>query len=124
LILLRAAGEELEESRLDGLGHDGIVMKPFDSEELAYKIRALISGTRDPESLPEEPEPVSSREAAGKATAAPSAGGEEGDDAVGRRIRQEVLEMERELEKRIAARVRAEIKAWLQFDQGLDSEKT
>ena len=123
LILLRAAGEELEESRLMGLDYAEIVSKPFDSEELAYKIRRLISGTREPESLPEEPEPVSGETRTEGAPPSPPAEGQDAGDTVKRQIRREVLEMERELEKRVAARVKAELKAWLQFDQGLDSEK-
>jgi DNA-binding response OmpR family regulator len=124
LILLRAAGEQLEENRLTGLDHAEIVSKPFDSEELAYKIRALISGTRDPESLPEEPEPVSSQSPPKKTSPASPSGELEAGGTIRGQIREEVLEMERELEKRVAARVKAELKAWLQFDQGLDSEKS
>lgn len=124
LILLQAAGEEIEEGRLSGLDYAEIVGKPFDSEELAYKVRSLISGTREPESLPEEPEPVNTGQGPrGEVASVIPPKGPDAGDSVRRQIRHEILEMERELEKRIAARVKAEIKAWLQFDQGLDSEK-
>ncbi len=116
IILLRAAYEELDEERLAELEVAEIVSKPFDSEELAHKIRTLISGTRDPESLPEEPEPVCEQPPAGGRPTHPAASGSDPEDSLQRRIKQEVLEMERELEKRVTARVKAEIKAWLQFD--------
>jgi DNA-binding response OmpR family regulator len=123
IILLRAGYEDLNEERLAELDVDEIVSKPFDSEELAHKIRTLISGTRDPESLPEEPEPVCEERPEGERPPGPTTSGSEPEDAVQRRIKKEVLEMERELEKRVAARVRAEIKAWLQFDLPEDSVK-
>ncbi len=123
IVLLRAAQEDLDEERLAELEVDEIVSKPFDSEELAHKIRTLISGTRDPESLPEEPEPVGEGRPMEEKPSDPTASLSEPPDAIRHRIKQEVLEMERELERRVAARVRAEIKAWLQFDLPEDSIK-
>ncbi len=117
LLLLQAAFEELEEDRLAELDCDEIVSKPFDSEELAHKIRTLISGTRDPESLPEEPEPVRAEDPVPESIPAGPSPEPMREDQMKQQIKQEVFEMERELEKRIAARVKAEIKAWLQFDQ-------
>jgi DNA-binding response OmpR family regulator len=117
LILTRGAFEELDEDRLAELDYDEIVNKPFDSEELAHRIRTLISGTRDPESLPEEPEPVRTEDLPPDPAQAGLSPEHAGDDQLRQQIRREVFEMERELEKRVAARVKAEIKAWLQFDQ-------
>jgi len=122
IILLCGAGEDVEEKRLSGLDYAEIVVKPFDSEELAHRIRSLISGTQDPESLPEEPEPVSDQGASAGTALPPEPAEPEAGEALVARVRQEILEMERELEKRIAARVKAELKAWLQFDQAKDSE--
>jgi len=123
LILLAGAFEELDEDRLAELDYDEIVNKPFDSEELAHRIRTLISGTRDPESLPEEPEPVRAEEPDPESKPGGPSGNLLREDLMKQQIKREVLEMERELEKRIAARVKAEIKAWLQFDQPAGQEK-
>jgi DNA-binding response OmpR family regulator len=123
LILLLGAFEELEEDQLADLEYDEIVSKPFDSEELAHRIRTLISGTRDPESLPEEPEPVRGEDTYPGSTPAGPSSSHSRDDQMQQQIKREVLEMERELEKRIAARIKAEIKAWLQFDQPDGQEK-
>ena len=87
-------------------------------------IRTLISGTRDPESFPEEPGPVrSGKSDPDNISDLQQTGDSDTGDEIGRRIKSEVLEMERELEKRIAARVKGEIKAWLQFDYLEESKK-
>jgi DNA-binding response OmpR family regulator len=125
LLLLRAAYEELDEARLAQLVYDEVVTKPFDSEELAHRIRTLISGTREPESLPEEPEPVSvDNRVLESIQPAVSPEHTRGEDPMRQQIKQEIFEMERELEKRIAARVKAEIKAWLQYDQPDGQDKS
>ncbi len=123
LILLQAALADTDGARLSELEFDAVVTKPFDSEELAHKIRTLISGTRDPQSLPEEPGPARSERPNNESIPALKQAGEAStDDEIRRRIKLEIMDMERELEKRIAARVKGEIKAWLQFDH-LDGPK-
>lgn len=124
LILLLPALADLDTTRLSELDFDEVVLKPFDSEELAHKIRTLISGTRDPQSLPEEPGPIRPEISDTQDIPALLQTGEANmGDEISRRIKLEVLDMERELEKRIAARVKGEIKAWLQFDYLEDSKK-
>ena len=124
LILLQPAFEDLDEDRLTGLIYDEIVSKPFDSEELAHRIRTLISGTRDPESLPEEPGPARIEAGSTEGVISEAHSAHASDDTLRSQIKEEVLEMERELEKRISARVKAELKAWLQFDQPGEREKS
>ncbi|MFA9452272.1 MAG: PleD family two-component system response regulator [Candidatus Aminicenantaceae bacterium] len=123
LVLLQAAFEEFDEARVIGLVYDEIVTKPFDSEELAHRIRTLISGTREPESLPEEPGPARVEDRVTEAAMPGTLHEHASDDMLRSQIKQEILAMERELEKRITARVKAEIKAWLQFDQPGEQEK-
>ena len=123
MILLQPAFEDIDADRLDGLVYDEIVRKPFDSEELAHRIRTLISGTRDPESLPEEPGPARGEESMTETAPAGTHPEHISEDAYRSQIKQEIVEMERELEKRISARVKAELKAWMQFDQPGEREK-
>jgi len=113
----------MEEFARTPLVYDEIVTKPFDSEELAHRIRTLISGTRDPESLPEEPGPARVEDRVTEAALPGTLHEHVPDDMMRSQIKQEILAMERELEKRITARVKAEIKAWLQFDQPGEQEK-
>jgi DNA-binding response OmpR family regulator len=123
LVLLRAVYEEVDEARLQDLRFDELVSKPVDSEELAHRIRTLISGTRDPESLPEEPESVSPADREIPDASRPGTEPVGSDAGLWRRIRREILDVERELEKRVAARVKAEIKAWLEYDRPEGPEK-
>ncbi len=124
LILVQPALADLDSTRLAELAYDELVIKPFDSEELAHKIRTLISGTRDPQSLPEEPGPIRSENSdTADIPLLQQTGEPNSDDEIVSRIKSEVLDMERELEKRIAARVKGEIKAWLQFDYFEESKK-
>ncbi len=124
LILVQPALADFESARLAELAYDELIIKPFDSEELAHKIRTLISGTRDPQSLPEEPGPIRSENANTEDIPEPRpSGAPSKDDELAHRIKSEILDMERELEKRIAARIKGEIKAWLQFDYFEESKK-
>lgn len=113
IILLLNAFEGADENKLEQLEYAELVQKPFDSEDLAHKIRALIGGTREIDSLPEEPDEVKSPEAGTEEKGDSSANTTELDTKIKEQIRQEVLDMERELEKRVKARISREIKTWL-----------
>lgn len=104
LVLMKEAFVPLDKERLSSVDHEELVQKPFDSQMLAQRIRALIESRKIPASLPEEP--VLKEEGVAGAQEGPEKG-------IREMIRAEVLEMERELEKRMKARILAEIKMWL-----------
>jgi len=105
IILLKEAFEPLDKDRLETLAYDDLVQKPFDSERLVRRVRAMIEKKNAPATLPEEPV----RE--GMAAELPAE--RETPGAVRDLVKQEILGMERELEKRIRARVVAELRMWL-----------
>ena len=101
LLMLQGAFDSPDPHRLESLDYQALIQEPFDSEELARRVRRLVGGELDPESLPEEPDeggpPLSI----------------ELDEGVREIIRNEILEAEREVEKRIRARLLTEIKRHL-----------
>jgi DNA-binding response OmpR family regulator len=123
LILLKNAFEPLDAERIQGLDHDGVVQKPFDSERLVLLVRDIIDRKRGPHSYPEEflPEeiPVTGtlplfEETGFQPSASLPFSEEDIEDKIKRVIREEILSMERELEKRLRASLRAEVRAWLE----------
>lgn len=103
LVLLLDAFDILDEEKVKGLGHITIVSKPFDSEDLAQKIRNLAGETRDPETLPEEPE-LSSH----VTLPVPDAAALEArlEDKIKKLVKEEILAVERELEKRVTTHLK------------------
>lgn len=55
LFFLRGAVEPLEVAKLASIDHDGVILKPFDSQSLAARVRQAVEGRRDIPSLPEDP---------------------------------------------------------------------
>lgn len=113
LILLQNAFEGVDENKLEKLEYAELVPKPFDSEDLAHRIRSLIGGTREIDSLPEEPDEVKVEGSVSEGQGDTVPPKTDLDTRIKDQIRQEVLEMERELEKRVKTRVAQEIKTWL-----------
>jgi DNA-binding response OmpR family regulator len=122
LILLKNAFESLDEERVNEIGFDAIVPKPFDSERLVRFVRETVDRKKVPPSYPEEslieeipppgvlplfeeeeflPPPPSSRS------------GEDLEDRIRIMLREEILEVERELEKRLRASFREDLREWL-----------
>ena len=135
IFFLKGAFELLDPGRIAGIEHDGLFVKPFDSEMLVADVRRAIEKRTTPTSFPEEPlwagieggmpEAGAPRED-GPSPAGPARGrnsraevpGElsrsDGPPAPHSRVREwvraEVGELERELEKRIRARILAELR--------------
>jgi CheY-like chemotaxis protein len=135
LFLMKGAFDVLDAGRVAAIEHDGVFVKPFDSERLAADVRRAIEKRTTPTSLPEEPiwteseagegagegppkiAPVPDRPRAGRDAGGETAGGSFGRKGVSPPpsvvrdwVRAEICELERELEKRIRARVIAELK--------------
>jgi len=113
VLFLRGTFEPLEEERLAGVDHKGIIQKPFDSEKLAATVRELIESEISPATLPEE-------HALGLAAtfARPQSNGAKAEppDLAARvrsLVREEVMAAEREIEKRVRARVLQDIREML-----------
>jgi DNA-binding response OmpR family regulator len=104
LFLIKEAFEPLDKERLDVFEFDELIQKPFDSDALAHRVKALIEERRVPSTLPEEP--VWEEDSAAWSRAAL-------DETVRELVKHEVLDVERELEKRIKARILAELKMWM-----------
>ena len=113
VLFLRGTFEPLEEERLAGVDHKGVIQKPFDSEKLAATVRELIESEISPATLPEE-------HALGLPATPGRRGGNgpraEPSDFVGRvrdLVREEVAAAEREVEKRVRARVLQDVRELL-----------
>lgn len=122
LVLLKNAFEPLDADRMSCLDYDGLVQKPFDSEELARLVREVIDKKKGPHSLPEESlleeNPVAStlplfKEASFHPSSSESRPEENLEEKIKQVLREEILGMERELEKRLKASLRADLKDWL-----------
>jgi DNA-binding response OmpR family regulator len=119
VLFLRGTFEPLDEDRLHGVDHKGVVQKPFDSEKLAATVRELIESEISPATLPEEHalnlgSPGSSaappeRRPRSGAKAEPAAF----DNRVRELVREEVAAAEREVEKRVRARVLQDVRELL-----------
>ncbi len=57
LFLLKGAFDRVDEERLGGLEYRELLEEPFDSMALLRKIRKMLGGKHDPQTLPEEPVP-------------------------------------------------------------------
>lgn len=55
IFLLKSAFETIDEFRMSGLEYRELIAEPFDSLELAHKIKDVLDGDNDPLTLPEEP---------------------------------------------------------------------
>jgi len=122
LILLKNAFEPLDADRMSRVECDGIVQKPFDSEELARVVRDVIDKKKGPHSLPEESlledNPGAStlplfEEPGFHPPSSASRSEDELEEKIKQIMREEILAVERELEKRLKASLRAELKDWL-----------
>ena len=118
ILFLRGTFEPLDEERLHGVDHKGVVQKPFDSEKLASTVRRLIESEISPATLPEEQ--ALNLEAPGLA-ARPDRRPRNGaksepaafDNRVRDLVREEVAAAEREVEKRVRARVLQDVRELL-----------
>jgi len=122
LVLLKNAFEPLDADKISRLDCDGIVQKPFDSEELARLVRDVIDKKKGPHSLPEESlleeNPAAStlplfEEPSFHPPSSASRSEDELEEKIKQVLREEILAVERELEKRLKASLRAELKDWL-----------
>ncbi len=134
VFFLKGTFEALDTGRISGIEHDGILVKPVDSEGLVAKARKAIEKRKTPTSLPEElpvgggggegKPPEGHRESgpvSGRSDTALDGGVRDAADnfrktgspaphaRVREWVRAEVCELERELEKRIRTRILAEI---------------
>ncbi|MCJ7581100.1 MAG: response regulator [Candidatus Aminicenantes bacterium] len=57
LFLLKGAFERIDEERIKGLEYRELLEEPFDSNGLLQKIRDVLGGALDPQTLPEDPVP-------------------------------------------------------------------
>lgn len=134
LILLKGAFEPLDRKKIADLDFDEIVEEPLDSEGLVHRVRNLIEGSKQIQTLPEEPaleeipapesepnppekepqigiEPQDSVPSSEKTLSAfPSEWEAKIKEIVRDLMREEILDVERELEKRIKAQVSIEQK--------------
>jgi DNA-binding response OmpR family regulator len=122
LILLKNAFESLDEERVNELGFDAIVPKPFDSERLVRLVRETVDRKKVPPSFPEEslieemppPGALPLFEEEEFIPPPPSSRSEEDlEDRVRIMLREEILAVERELEKRLKASFRSDLEEWL-----------
>ncbi len=122
LVLLKNAFEPLDAEKMNRLDYDGIVQKPFDSEELARLVRDVIDKKKGPHSLPEESlleeNPAAAtlplfEEPSFQPSSSASRSEDELEEKIKQVMREEILAVERELEKRFKASLRAELKDWL-----------
>jgi len=94
-------------------GLDAVFEKPFDSTELAERLRRLIADKSGPASIPEMSE-LDVRRRQSEEAALPAGdgldSGKSDDQELRRLVRAEILEVERELEKRIKARLLDELR--------------
>lgn len=108
LILLQDAFQEPDKEKLKSLKYNKLFQKPFDSEEVAEAIRKLVSETKTPDTLPEEPDVQEVRDNTSTEDREKIGAGKALEEAVMEKVRQEILQMERELEKRIVARLKTQ----------------
>jgi DNA-binding response OmpR family regulator len=122
LFLLKNAFEPLDAEKMNRLDYDGMVQKPFDSEELARLVRDVIDKKRGPHSLPEESlleeNPAAAtlplfEEPSFHPPSSASRSEDELEEKIKQVMREEILAVERELEKRLKASLRTELKDWL-----------
>ena len=104
LFLIKEAFEPLDKDRLDVVGYDELIQKPFDSDGLVQRVRTAIEERKIPMTLPEEPVWDEDSDTETRV---------ELDGTVRELVKQEILGVQRELEKRLKARILAEIKMWL-----------
>jgi len=114
LFFLRGAFERFEADKAAGLDYEEVVRKPFDSEGLASRVRAVLDRKHDLLAFPQPPFP----EEAGRASApagnappppvtSPSAGGSAEVTAL---VRREVGRAVSEIEERLWDKLRKEMK--------------
>ncbi len=134
VLFLRGTFEPLEEERLHGIDHKGVIQKPFDSERLAATVRELIEREISPATLPEEhalglpaepgKEKIPQRLSGSAANGQPAAFDRRSGNALHAApssldarlrdlVREEVLAAGNEVEKRIRARVLQEVRELL-----------
>ncbi len=104
LFLIKEAFEPLDKERLNAFEFDELIQKPFDSDALVQRVRALIGERKIPLTLPEEPVWEEGLAVPSKVAL---------DETVRELVKNEILSAERELEKRIKARILAELKMWM-----------
>jgi len=92
LFLLKGAFERIDEERIKGLEYRELIEEPFDTNGLLQKIRDLMRGDHDPQTLPEDPVPSET-----------FSGGVELED----KIKSLIAEQLRESEDRIVNRLKA-----------------
>ncbi|MDH4198250.1 MAG: hypothetical protein OEW05_12615, partial [Candidatus Aminicenantes bacterium] len=114
VLFLRGTFEPLEEERLVGVDHKGVIQKPFDSEKLAVTVRELIESEISPATLPEEhalglPAAPDRRRGNGAKAEPPDFAAH-----VRNLVREEVLAAEREIEKRVRAGVLRDVREMLE----------
>jgi DNA-binding response OmpR family regulator len=61
LFLLKGAFERIDEERINGMEYRELIEEPFDSYGLLQKIRGVLGGDHDPQTLPEDPVPSEPR---------------------------------------------------------------
>jgi len=119
LILLRDAFDPPDPDKLGALTYDGLLDKPFDSEELVRKIRDLLGAADIPDNLPEEPEPIAPTPSETPKSPAAPPPREELDSRIRDVVRREMGDLERELEKRLYSRLKSgEISRGEKKDEG------
>lgn len=136
LVFLKGTFETFDPQRAEGVNYDEIVTKPFDTSQLAVRLKNLIDAKGEhsgfPESpipaeaVPSQPAPSAPTPAAALPTPAPSTAPDSGSglslppglssEEFERRLqdwlRKELGGMEREIEKRLRNQISIELKRW------------
>jgi len=110
IIFLIGAYEELDKEKLSKIPHQGIFREPFDSDELARKVKTHVQGDNGLDTFPEEPAFDETAEMERKFQKRLDALEKNMNDKMRNIVKKEIYEAVKEFEKRVKAALLKEIK--------------
>jgi DNA-binding response OmpR family regulator len=110
IIFLAGAFEEVDEERLSKIPNQGVFWEPFDSGEVALKIKNLLEGKDGVDTLPEEPSFSEIEELRREVQKRVDAVEKNISSKMRNVVKKEIYEAVKELEKRVKAGILEEIK--------------
>ena len=110
VVFLASAFEDIDEERLSKIPNQGVFREPFDSGEVARKIRNLLGGEEGVDTLPEEPSFDEVEEIRREFQKRVDAVEKNISGKMRNVVMKEIYEVAKELEKRIKAGILEEIK--------------